>query len=165
MSRAITAAQVRELFDYDPNTGVFRNATRRGNCVVVGAEAGHVNPKGYRVIKVLGRAHKAHKLAFLHVHGWCPHEVDHVNGAKDDNRIDNLRDGTEGVNARNRRKPVEGSASGLLGAHRGGWKKQRWVSDIRTNGTRVYLGIFPTAEAAHEAYMAAKRRLHPEAFT
>lgn len=157
----MTADQLRELFEYNPDTGVLISRTRRANCIQVGAVAGHINRKGYRVIKVQGKAYKAHRLALLYVTGaWPMNQVDHVNGVKDDNRLVNLRDVDATVNAQNKWKAVRGSASGLVGAHRGGWKKRRWTSSIEARGGRVYLGIFHTAEEAHAAYLAAKRELH-----
>jgi len=145
------------LLDYDPATGVFTNRTKRANCTQVGAVAGAINSKGYRVIKIGQKAYKAHRLALFYMTGsWPPDQVDHINGVKDDNRYCNLRPADQYLNQQNKHGPVAGSASGLLGAHRGGWKGRRWVSEIRRNNVREYLGIFDTPEEAHRAYMRAK---------
>lgn len=157
----ISPAELRELLHYDPGTGVFTAKTRRGNCVHVGDVAGHVSVKGYRVIKVLGTAYKAHRLAILYVTGeWPADVVDHINGMRDDNRYANLRCADSYINSQNKRAAVSGSKSGLIGAHKGAWKGRRWVSEICHNGKRTFLGVFGTAEAAHLAYVEAKRQLH-----
>lgn len=51
--------------------------------------------------------------------------------------------------------------SRLAGAYRSSWGNA-WWSMITHNGTRVYLGTFPSAEAAHLAYEAAKKRITPD---
>jgi len=157
MADLVPHERLLQLLDYNPETGVFTNKERRANCCVVGAAAGSINSKGYRVIKLGQRAYKAHRLAIFYVTGaWPPDQVDHINGVKDDNRYANLRPADQFINQQNKHGPVAGSASGLLGAHRGGWKGRRWVAEIRRNGVRLYLGVFRTPEEAHAAYMKAK---------
>jgi hypothetical protein len=58
----------------------------------------------------------------------------------------------------NHRKARSDSKSQLIGAmpHQG-----RWRSDIKLNGKKTYLGVFDTKELAHEAYIKAKREMHP----
>jgi hypothetical protein len=92
------------------------------------------------------------------VYGYWPNEVDHVNGAKDDNRIANLREVTHSENMQNQRGARSDSKTGLLGvsAHHG-----KWCARIRVKGTLKHLGSYSTPEAAHQAYVKAKRVLHP----
>lgn len=62
------------------------------------------NGKGYRKGKVLGRQYRANRVIWAMFHGvWPKHEIDHINGIRDDNRISNLRDVTRVENLRNRR--------------------------------------------------------------
>lgn len=153
--------ELKSMFHYEPSTGVFTNISRRANCVYSDTRAGHVNAQGYRIIKIKQKAYKAHRLAFFYVTGqWPSGQIDHINGQKDDNIFSNLRDVDCFTNAQNWVRGAQNSHSGLIGAHRGGWKKRRWVSDIQHNGQRTYLGIFNTAREAHEAYLKAKRELH-----
>ncbi len=42
-------------------------------------------------------------------------------------------------------------------------KGRYWQAQIRSGGTNHYLGIFKSAEEAHQAYLNAKERLHLEA--
>jgi len=41
------------------------------------------------------------------------------------------------------------------------WRESRFSAEIRIDGRRHYLGRFDTKDAAHAAYISAKRRLHP----
>lgn len=158
---ALTAERLRELLHYDPETGVFVwLVSRNANRAPEGAEAGWLDDRGARMIEVDQRNYKAHRLAWLYVHGcWPKGVVDHRNTAPGDNRIDNLRDVTQFVNMQNRRAARKGSRSGLIGAH---WRERdkNWRSSVYADGKVHRLGSFDTAEEAHAAYVAAKRRLH-----
>jgi len=154
----LTQAQLKELFNYDPLTGVFIRLVNRSN-VKAGDVAGGLNHEGYWRITVDGREYMAHRLAWLYVHGSFPAEqVDHANGQRANNRLSNLRACSNAQNHQNIGSRGIG-ASNLVGAH---WRKQRamWLAVIVLNGRRHHLGHHPTAEAAHEAYKAAKARLH-----
>lgn len=161
MRKQFTQEELRAILDYNPDTGVFTAKVKRCQSGSAGEVAGHVSKKGYRVIKVKGSAYKAHRLALFYVKGvWPSDQVDHINGVKDDNRLANLREADSFINSQNKKTAVRGSASGLVGAHRGAWKGRRWVSEICHNGVRTFLGVFQTAEEAHFAYVDAKRKLH-----
>lgn len=89
------AKTFREMFDYDSETGWFTNrATGR----IVGVSK---KPTNYASIRLGTRLYRAHRLAWLWVHGVWPAEVvDHLNGRKNDNRICNLEAVTEVENLR-----------------------------------------------------------------
>ena len=94
------------------------------------------------------------------MYGEMPKQnIDHINGIRDDNRIENLRDVSQKINLQNKRNPNANSTSKFLGVC---WHKSRnkWQSQIAVNGKDKYLGLFETAELAHEAYLIAKRELH-----
>jgi hypothetical protein len=152
----LTAERLRQLVDYDPETGIFTWKIKRKK-VVVGERAGRMMNSGYQAIGIEYGLYLAHRLAWLYVYGeWPKHNLDHINGNRLDNRIANLRDVPQVVNAQNRRRAL--GRSGLIGAFTA--KAGRWRSQIRINGSQVPLGFFDTAEEAHQAYLTAKRRLH-----
>lgn len=88
----LSAARLRQVWAYDPATGVFtRKERQRGGSPSVTGEAGSLLPAGYRVISVDGTHYFAHRLAWLYVNGeWPARAVLHKNGVRSDNRIDNL---------------------------------------------------------------------------
>jgi hypothetical protein len=93
---------------------------------------------------------------------WPLFEIDHRNGIGTDNRWKNLRDGTRSFNIQNQRRARSDNKTGFLGVHRSGKKERKgFVAKIQLDGKQRYLGVFSTAEAAHAAYLAAKRRIHP----
>lgn len=154
---AITAERLREVLDYNPETGLFLWKMAFCRKVRVGASAG-CSYGGYKHISVDKRLYRAHRLAWLYVHGeWPAGDIDHINGNRSDNRIANLRDVSRRVNLQNIRDPKPSNKSGLLGASKNG---KFWAAVIRTNGKRLFVGNFPTPEQAHHAYVEAKRRMH-----
>lgn len=155
----LTAEQVRHVLDYNPDTGVFHwtdNASYQARCREIGTKN-----NGYVVIRVNNKRYKAHRLAWLYVHGkWPDNDIDHINGVRDDNRISNLRDVSRSVNSQNERKARPNNKScGLLGAT---WHKRtkRWRAQICIQGKKKHLGYYKTPEQAHAAYLEAKRQQH-----
>lgn len=86
----LTATEVRQIFNYDPETGWLTYRTpRRG--VTVGRRAGSIEPNGYRYIGVRGQYFTAQRLAWVHATGeWPDSDVRFKNGDRDDTRIGNL---------------------------------------------------------------------------
>jgi hypothetical protein len=153
----LTAERLRAVLDYDPETGVFTWKQRRKNCRV-GAIAGSATVRGYIEIKIDGKHHLAHRLAWLHVHGtWPTNVIDHIDGNGSNNAISNLRDVTQSQNAENRKRAHANNKCGLLGVGR---SRSKWRARILLYGEELHLGTFDTPEEAHAVYLAAKRELH-----
>ena len=159
----LTPEEVREMFDYDPSTGVlsWRKPAGRWGRIPAGTVAGwHGGDTRYVQLLVGKKKMWAHRAAFIHYHGKSPEgSVDHINGDIKDNRIANLRDVPHSINSHNHRKArVSNLSSGLLGVSR---NHKGWRARIVVDGKEHCLGTFPTPEEAHSAYLKAKRSLHP----
>ena len=154
----LTAARLRELLDYCAETGRFTWRVRSSAKAPAGAVAGGPDSSGYTKIGIAGHDYRAHRLAWLHVHGkWPEGQLDHIDGNPGNNAIDNLRDVSQFVNQQNQRKAHADSTHGLMGVSR---RKTGWIARINIDGAHRYLGIFKTPEAAHDAYMSVKRTQH-----
>jgi hypothetical protein len=159
MQNKLTPKRLRDVLDYDPETGEFRWKARNSNRIKIGAVAGApFGNRGYRVIGVDGVRYYAHRLAWFYVYGiWPSKDTDHINGNRDDNRISNLRVVDRTTNMENFRKAVRNTVSGFLGVK---VDKKRFAATIHVAGKKKYLGMFDTAQEAHQAYLEAKRKLH-----
>jgi hypothetical protein len=152
-----------KTLDYDGATGVFiwkhvEGGNPSRNTIWAGKVAGSVTRRGYAVITLDGDTYLAHQLAWFYSHGaWPVREIDHINGVRNDNRLSNLRDISKADNLQNQRSAHKQNKSGLLGVYK---FEGRWRSCIKSKGKTRHLGVFESAQAAHEAYVLAKREAH-----
>lgn len=159
MKPKITHERLLDLVDYDQVTGAFIWNAKREHCRP-GNSVGYLMPTGYISICLDGRKYCGHRLAWFYVHGvWPEGVIDHINHDKSDNRLVNLRDVSQTLNLQNRYEPLEGSASGVLGASP--YKHGGFRASIKVNRRFVHIGVFPTAEQAGEAYLNYKSSHHP----
>lgn len=163
MADEIIAARVRELLHYDPTTGIFTRKIRTAQRHKVGDRADFMivggNSEGYRRVSFDSERYLAHRVVWLYVHGkWPQLDIDHINGDKGDNRLENLREVDRSTNLQNLHVAKKTNRTGFLGVnlHTPG----RYVAKIQTGGKVRYIGIFDCPKEAHEAYLVEKRKLH-----
>lgn len=154
-----------ECFSYQPETGfLFWKArpehhfstpgrARGWNKRFAGAKLSTVDGKGYLHVLLSGRFIRVHRIVWALHHGAMPDViVDHINGDKQDNRIENLRLATAAQNNMNKKKNTGADASLPKGVYR---HRRSFVAQIKWDGEVVYLGSFPTPEGAHAKYLSA----------
>lgn len=162
---------VRQLLDYDPETGVLTWRWRpqkmflaRRNFLVwnqcfAHKEAGTILVNGYVSIGIEQSLHMAHRLIWLLVYGEpIPEEIDHIDGRKHNNKLTNLRAATRSENQANAKIRTD-STTGVKGvsAYRDGY-----MARISVNGEKIFLGLFSTLREAAAARREAAERLHGE---
>lgn len=155
----LTADRLREALLYDRDSGVFQWRIKSARYIKIGAVAGCKNHAGYMRIRFDGILYRAHRLAWLYVHGeWPEQEIDHLNGIPSDNRIVNLRQASHAENGQN----LALSRRNTSGYHGVSWSKsaKKWHAYIRINNVNNHLGHFEKIEDAVAARAKAKSEIH-----
>lgn len=145
MSRAIplpSQEELRKLFDYDPDTGKLKWKIKIASKIKIGDEAGTVTSNGYNKVSINRKRYYSQRLIWMWQYGEDPGaaELDHINGNRTDNRIDNLRLVTPAENAKNRKQNSR-NTSGATGVS---FNKlyQKWESYIISNNKQINLGYY-----------------------
>lgn len=145
--------RVRELLDYNADTGMFCWRLSVGSRARIGAHAGSVAKNGYRSIRVDGTLYYAHRLAFVWMNGDCPNQIDHKDRNRSNNAWNNLRAANHSQNQANQ-KISRKNTSGAKGVS---WLKvdKKWRAYITVNGVKKHLGRFDNRSEAIAAYAEA----------
>lgn len=157
----ITAEEVRELLDYDPETGVLTwVCPPKNHAEKIGRECGneHRCASGlvYRRMSLLGKQYLVHRLVWLIHYGYWPElDIDHINGDGLDNRIKNLRLVDQSANSKNR-KLYKNNPHGIHGVYRSG---NKWRVKIRSGGKLNHVGSFDDFHVAVRERVAAENRM------
>lgn len=107
---------------------------------------------GYLCIRILDKLYYCHRLAWLYMTGsFPPGQIDHINGKRDDNRWENLRNVSQNTNCQMHHHASKSSKTGYLGVTAEG-RSGRYIARFAAK----YIGKFDTPQEAHEAYLAYK---------
>ena len=165
--KAIDPARVRELFTYDPSTGVLRWAKPQSNRVKVGDVAGCIKSSGaghqYWVVKFDDVQYRRARVVWAFVHGVDPGaEVDHRDRDTLNDRISNLREATRTQNALNRVSPksVYPHLPQRVRPKRRRGKHVGYIARATIDGRRRDFGPYASPEEASQAVEAAIAHAH-----
>jgi len=151
--------RLRQLLDYDPETGIFRWKQFRRWSAKEGDFAGYINKRGYHKISVDGVDYSAHRIAWKIFYNEEPSDIiDHVDRNKQNNKIENLRLATNQQNCMNV-EVKKNNTSGVKGVYFNK-KQQKWVARIGFNYNKINLGSFEKIEDAARAYKNAEKKYH-----
>jgi len=155
----ITQEEVKNLFTYQG--GVLYWENKPLGYLLNKRVAGVLSASsGYLTTCVNATPYLNHRLIFLMFKGYFPDEIDHINGDKSDNRIENLRECTTSQNQFNA-KLRKDNTSGIKGVS---WdrKSKSWTARIKLNKEKIFLGCFWDKEVAAQIVRIERIRLHGE---
>jgi len=152
--------EIKKVLDYNPDTGVFTWKVDIAKNVKKDSVAGCKDKDGYIVISINRKQYRAHRIAYMFVHGKLENQIDHVNRVKSDNRIINLRECTHTQNHHN----VTVRSDNKLGIKGVCFKRDHYQARITVGGIDIYLGTYDTAAEASEVYRETAKILHGEFF-
>lgn len=153
----ITQDYLKQKFTYDGANLVWKDTRFTSK---IGKKAGTTTFAGYRQIAVDKISVREHRLVFMYVHGYMPKEIDHINGNRSDNRIENLRDCTATINNRNSKTPNT-NQTGIKGVF---WDNSRnkWHGRVWADGKFAFSKCYEKFEDAVQAVREARQLHHGE---
>ena len=114
------------------------------------------NMHGYRHGYIFGAMFSAARVVFALSNGrWPAHHIDHINGIKDDDRPENLRDVPHQENMRNRAL----SSNSATGVHGVSMHLGKYDAYITNNGKKKHIGRFDELADAITARKCAETQL------
>lgn len=156
----ITQQSLKDVLNYEPITGLFTWVKDKGPNAQAGSIAGYPGNKRQIYICINGKAHLAHRLAWLYMNGEMPVAmIDHIDGNPSNNVYSNLRQANASENSCNAKS--RGGKSSYKGVT---WhnQKKKWRARICKEGKRFSLGLYATETEAYEAYCKASSTYHQE---
>ncbi len=153
----LTQQYLKDTFEYKDGSLYWKNAFSK-----------HINGRelnknsylknGYRKCNILGKTYRLHRIIFFYHFGYFPQYVDHIDGNKLNNNIENLRECNNAQNGYNRRIP-KSNTSGVKGVHK---ERNRWVVRISINGKKCFIGSYENKDDAILVNTAVRKYCHSE---
>ena len=160
----LTQDKVKELFEYRDGALFWkdRSVDSLGRSIkyLNGRLAGSIDSSGYLQTKIDGKLHLNHRIIFLMFNGYIPKVLDHIDGNKANNMIDNLRAASIAQNNQNA-KIRQDNTSGCKNVC---WHKssKKWQVSLHINKQRKSFGNYDDIELAELVAIEARNKFHKE---
>lgn len=152
----LTQEVVKTHFEY--KDGFLYWIKCNSNRVAPGKRVDSFDSKGYIQVMLFGKRQRAHRLIYLYHHGVLPEFLDHIDGNRGNNKIDNLRPCTLNQNQHNRKSRT----SNITGVKNVSWDKKMksWSVSLNVNGCKVFQDYFKDFELAEFVAMELRNKYH-----
>lgn len=152
----VTQARLKELFDYADGKLIRR---KNGKSAVIA-----MGSKRYERVSVDGKIQALHRMIYLWNHGNLPATLDHIDGNRSNNKIENLREATQQQNCLNSKHRATSTSPYknvyLQPQPKNSEWKRNWVVSLMVDRKRKYIGSFEDLELADLVAQEARDKFH-----
>ena len=154
----LSVEELNNIFEYRDGELIWK--ARSSKCVKIGDIVSGVGGNGYKRVTINYKSYLAHRIIYFMHNGFVAEYLDHINGNKLDNRIENLRACTVSENGQNAKLRTDNS-SGIKGVS---WLKieRRWRARIESKGKVIATKYFLKKEDAKEYIENIRANIHGE---
>lgn len=154
----ITKDYLHQLFEYKDGNLYWK--LNPANNVKAGDSAGSFCNRGYKFVGIDKKVYRIHRLIYLMFYGYLPKIIDHKDGNKGNNKIENLREANIFENQQNR-IIQKNNKSRIKNVD---WHKltAKWRVSIQVNKKRKFIGSFKDLELADLVATEARNKYHKE---
>jgi hypothetical protein len=159
LEKKLTQEYLCYLFEYKEGNLYWKNLSSKYSNTKVGNKVGGSRPiNQYLYIRLLGKRCLAHRLIFLHQKGYLPNFLDHIDGNRKNNCIENLRECSIAENSFNK-KLTDKNTSGYKNVS---WSTQRkkWRVQMVVFGKSMGFGFYDDIELADLVAQEARNKYH-----
>lgn len=151
----LTQNEVKSLFYYKDGDLYWKKNVGK---IKANTKAGSVLNTGYRSIVFNYKRYQAHRLIFLFHYGYFSEYIDHIDGNKLNNFIENLRPATKSQNCMNKQFDVKNTS----GYRNVSWNKEckKWIVSLMVSRKPIYIGAFDNLEFAGLVADESRRKYH-----
>ena len=148
----ITQERLKEMFTYHEDGTLSYN--KNGKKVVCTSKS----DSGYTFVSIDRKPRRLHRMIFLYHHGYLPEVIDHINGIRHDNRVENLRPANKEQNCLNRTK----SKNNTSGFKNVSWSNiaSKWMVQMTVNKKYTNFGYYEDIELADLVAQEARNLYH-----
>jgi hypothetical protein len=151
----ITQDLLKYLFIYE-NGQLIRRSNGKSAVISVGK-------KRYERITIQSKTYALHRMIYLWNHGVLPNTIDHIDGNRENNKIENLREVNQQQNCLNSKHRIT-STSPYKNLYLSSFKNKdgnrNWVVSLTIEKKRKYLGSFQDLELADLIATEARNLYH-----
>lgn len=149
----LSQAELHDLFTYKDGNLYWKVLQKNRKTI-----AGSLSANGYKTVHLGGKIYMAHRIVYMMQHGKLPDRLDHIDGNKLNNRIENLRPATRSQNAFNTKPPSTNKTGSKNVYYSKGNKAYRVMLVI--DGQKKHIGYFKDLELADLVAVEARSKYH-----
>jgi hypothetical protein len=145
------------LSAFECRDGVLYNKVFRSSRAVAGKRSGALSNAGYFRVTIDSQKYLEHRIVFYMHYGYCPENLDHIDGNKTNNQIANLREVSHQENMCNVSTRAD-NTSGIKGVS---WNKTRskWTARVSLHG-KIKCGYFDSKALAAKFVKSLREQHH-----